>query len=149
MTAFVVRPATAAETRPLRQRILRPQQRVEELVYAHDDGVDTLHAAAFANGALVGTATVHPEAMLGGSAPGAWRLRGMATVPEMRRMGCGAALVKACIDHAAARGGVVVWCNARTSASPFYAALGFVAQGEEFELSGIGPHHVMTRRIAG
>lgn len=149
MSAFVVRPVTAAETRPLRQRILRPQQRVEDLVYPHDDGVDTLHVAAFAEGALVGTATVHPDAMPDGSAPDAWRIRGMATVPEVRRMGCGAALVKACLDHAAARGGRVVWCNARTSASGFYAALGFVAQGEEFELPEIGPHYVMTKRVAG
>lgn len=148
MSAFVVRPVTAAETRPLRQRILRPQQRAHDLVYPHDDDVDTLHAAAFADGALVGTATVHPEAMPDGSAAYAWRIRGMATVPEMRRMGCGAALVKACIDHAAARGGRVVWCNARTSASAFYAALGFVAQGDEFELPGIGPHYVMTKRLA-
>ena len=148
MSAFVVRPVTAAETRPLRQRILRPQQSVEDLVYPHDYAVDTLHAAAFADGALVGTATVHPEAMPDGSAAYAWRIRGMATVPEMRRMGCGAALVQACIDHAAARSGLVVWCNARTSASAFYAALGFVAEGHEFELPGIGPHYVMTKRLA-
>ncbi len=149
MSAFVVRPVTAAETRPLRQRILRPQQRVEELVYPHDDDVDTLHVAAFVDGALVGTATIHPDPMPDGRAPDAWRIRGMATTPEMRRKGCGVALVKACLDHASTRGGRVVWCNARTSASAFYASLGFVTQGDEFELPGIGPHYVMMKRVAG
>jgi GNAT superfamily N-acetyltransferase len=146
-TAFVLRRVAAADTRPLRQRILRPQQRAEQLVYPHDDDGGTLHVAAFVGDDLVGTATVHAEAAPDGSAANAWRLRGMATTPEMRRKGCGAALVRACLAHVAANGGDLVWCNARTSASAFYAALGFVAQGGEFELPGIGPHYVMMKRV--
>jgi len=142
--SVVVRRVTAAETRPLRQRILRPQQRVEDLVYPHDDDAMTLHAGAFDGDAMVGTATIHPEALDGEAA---WRLRGMATVPEMRRKGCGAALVRACFDHARAHGGTLVWCNARTPARAFYEALGFETRGAEFELPNIGPHYLMIVRI--
>jgi GNAT superfamily N-acetyltransferase len=144
---FVLRPVAAAETRPLRQRILRPHQRVEDLVYAHDDAAATLHVGAFVGDAMVGTATVHPEAMPGGGADpaGDWRLRGMATVPEMRRQGVGAALVRRCIEHAVARGGRRLWCNARVSAAPFYAALGLETIGAPFDLKDIGPHYLMAR----
>jgi ribosomal protein S18 acetylase RimI-like enzyme len=144
---FVVRRVTAAETRPLRQRILRPHQRVEQLVFAHDDDVETLHAAAFVGEVIVGTATIHPEPMPGDPSRRAWRLRGMATAPEVRRQGCGAALVDACMVHAVTRGGEIVWCNARATAAPFYDALGFERHGEPFELPEIGPHYLMTKRI--
>jgi len=145
--AVVLRPVPAADTRPLRQRILRPHQRVEELVYAHDDDAATLHLGAFAGDAMVGTATVHPEPMPGAGADpqGDWRLRGMATVPEMRRRGVGAALVRGCIAHVVAHGGCRLWCNARVSAAPFYAALAFSTIGLPFELKDIGPHYVMAR----
>ena len=143
---LAVRPVTAAETRPLRQRILRPHQRPEQLVYPHDDAPETLHVAAFDGDAMVGTATIHLEPHPHTHAP-AWRLRGMAVVPELRRRGCGARLVDACIAHVRAHGGTLVWCNARVSAAPFYDSLGFVREGDAFELPEIGPHFLMKREL--
>jgi GNAT superfamily N-acetyltransferase len=147
--AFVLRPVRAAETRPLRQRILRPHQRPEELVFAHDDAAATLHVGAFVAEEMVGTATVHPEAMPGpdGDPRRDWRLRGMATAPPMRRRGVGAALVEACSEHVSSNGGRRVWCNARVGAAPFYAALGFVTVGEPFDMKDIGPHYLMVRAL--
>jgi GNAT superfamily N-acetyltransferase len=158
VSAFVVRAVTATETRSLRQRVLRPAQRAEELVYPHDDDADTLHVGAFTGDAMVGTATIHRErapafAFTGRRGDGedfgssAWRLRGMATLPEMRRRGCGAALVAACVAHARARGGAIIWCNARTPARAFYEALGFAAHGDEFDLPAIGPHYLMSKTL--
>jgi GNAT superfamily N-acetyltransferase len=146
---FTLRAVTPAETRPLRQRILRPHQRVEDLVYPHDDAPATLHVGAFACETMVGTATIHPEAMPDGDGDAAhqWRLRGMATTPEMRRRGIGTALVCACVGHVVARGGYSVWCNARVTAAPFYVALGFSPIGPEFELKDIGPHYLMMRSV--
>ena len=145
---------TAAGTRPLRQRILRPHQAVETLVYPHDDDADALHAGAFVGDALVGTATIHREPPPASHFPthaldpSAWRLRGMATVPEIRRRGCGAALVAACLAHAEAQGGTLVWCHARVVATSFYAGLGFAAHGEPFDLPDLGPHYVMSKTIS-
>ena len=145
---------TAAMTRPLRQRILRPHQAIELLVYPHDDDIDTLHAGAFVGEMLVGTATVHrqppPASHFPTHAldPSAWRLRGMTTVPEVRRQGCGAALVAACFAHAEERGGTLVWCNARVTAASFYASLGFAPHGDAFELPEIGAHFVMSKIIS-
>lgn len=149
MPPFTLRAVTAAETRPLRHRVLRPHQRIEDLSFAHDDEGATLHVGAFVVETMVGTATVHPEPMPGDEpdAAGDWRLRGMATAPEMRRQGVGAALVRACFDHVASHGGRRVWCNARVSAAPFYEALGFRSKGPDFEVKDIGPHRLMAREV--
>ena len=48
-----VKRVKAAEVRPLRQAVLRPHQRPEELVYPDDDGPDTLHTAGYLDGYLV------------------------------------------------------------------------------------------------
>ncbi len=137
MTRLIaIRVVGAAATRPLRQRILRPHQRAEELVYDGDD--EGLHLAAFDGDTLVGVASFLTPAA------GVWRLRGMAVVPACRGLGVGRALLEhARVGLAAARG---IWCNARSSARGFYERMGFAVSGEEFELPGIGPHYRMEWR---
>jgi GNAT superfamily N-acetyltransferase len=139
-----VEPATAEATRPLRHAVLRPHQRPGELVYPGDDAPGTLHAIVRDGDRVVGTATISREPHPRDPAPGDWRVRGMATDPAARGAGIGAALLAACLDHARAEGGRRVWCNARTPACGFYARAGFAVEGEEFELPGIGPHHLMS-----
>ncbi len=137
----------AADTHPLRGGVLRPGQSPEELVYPGDDHPDALHAAVrddAAGGVIVGVATVAPEGHPTDPRPGDWRLRGMATAPEARGRGVGAAMLQACMDHARARGGARVWCNARVTAEGFYLGAGFVPEGARFELPGIGTHVVMA-----
>lgn len=149
-----VRAITPVQVRQLRHSVLRPFDPPEKLVYAGDEDPDTLHAGAFADdGSLVGIASVCREPMPAGSDRrgsvdgGAWRLRGMATVPAVRGQGLGRALLEACFDHIRARGGDLLWCNARVAALGFYERMDFMAQGEEFEIVPIGPHYVMTRRL--
>jgi len=139
---------SAAETLPLRQRILRPHQRVEDVAFPHDDDDDTLHLGAFVDGTLVGIATVHREPFPGTTDARAWRLRGMATEAHLRRRGCGAKLVAGCVEHAERHGASRFWCTARESAKGFYDALGFVTVGDRFDLPDIGPHYVMELPLA-
>ena len=136
--------ATAEETRALRHAVLRPHQKPEELVYASDDAPGTLHAIVREDGRVVGTATVSREPHPREPREGDWRVRGMATAPDARGAGVGAALLGACIEHARAHGGRRVWCNARTPARRFYERAGFAVEGEEFELPEIGPHVLMS-----
>ena len=84
-----LRAIAAAEARPLRHAILRPNQSLAELVYPDDDAADTLHAGAFEGDALVGVASVYREAPPGERDERAWRLRGMGTLPNARRAGGG------------------------------------------------------------
>ncbi|MGO9526610.1 MAG: GNAT family N-acetyltransferase [Verrucomicrobiia bacterium] len=143
----VIRQISAAETRPLRQAILRPHQRVEELVYPGDDSPDAAHFGAFLDEQLVGVSSVYRETPHGEANEGAWRLRGMAVVPQLHRKGIGSLLLRACVDHARRRGGMTMWFNARTPAVPFYRAHGFQVRGKEFELPDIGPHYFMWQEI--
>ena len=69
----------------------------------------------------------------------------MATDAAVRGAGFGAALLAACIEHAAASGGGELWCNARLVAVEFYRRAGFEVVSEEFDIPGIGPHRVMAR----
>lgn len=149
-----VRRIDAGETRPLRHAVLRPSETFDATVYAGDDDLATRHLGAFVDGRLVGVASLYREDRPdreGGSdsdregrGEGAhWRLRGMATAPEARGRGAGRALLDACVNHVAAKGGGLLWCNARTPAVGFYTAAGFRAVGDEFDIADIGPHVVM------
>jgi predicted GNAT family N-acyltransferase len=138
----MLRPITAAETRPLRQRVLRPHQALAELVYPGDDAPDTVHLGAFADDTLVGIAT-----LLHQHEPGEWRLRGMATAPEVRGRGQGVLLLEACLAHARAHGGTRFWCHARTPVVGFYQRHGLACEGSGFDVPGIGPHILMSRRL--
>jgi GNAT superfamily N-acetyltransferase len=148
LNAPVLRPIAAADTRPLRRRILRPNQTEDELVYPGDDAPESLHVGAFDATVLLGVASVFRQSPEGApDRPTDWRLRGMAVVPEARRRGIGKALLAACERHAQARGGTRLWFNARVDALAFYRALGYVEIGEEYELPGIGWHRFAERSL--
>jgi GNAT superfamily N-acetyltransferase len=138
---------SAAAVRPLRQAVLRPHQRAGELVWAGDEDPAALHAAAFDGEALLAVASVVPAPHPRDPRPGDWRVRGMATRPEARGRGLGAALLERCLEHARAHGGARAWCNARTPVIAFYERAGFLVEGEPFELPAIGPHVVMTKTL--
>lgn len=158
----MIRPLEAADTLALRAAVLRPGIPPEALVYPGDDHADALHVGAFALGPddaerLVGIATIYPEpppdahrgALPDDAFPygAAFRLRGMATTPEVRGAGHGRALLEACFDHVRARGARYLWCNARVVALAFYQTMGLVPVGDEFDIPGVGPHYVMWRAV--
>ena len=145
MTDVVVRPVSVQTVRPLRHRVLRgPDAPMQASVYPADERATTLHLACFADDRLVGCATLFPESK--GGQP-AWRLRGMAVEPSEQGRGYGSRLVVVGLQHARAASLELVWCNARTSALPFYAKHGFVVVGEEFITAGGIPHVVAERHL--
>lgn len=131
---------------PLRARVLRPGQPLGSVDHDYDHWPDTFHVAAFSPaGGVVACATFYPEPTPDGR--DAWRLRAMASAPEVRGQGYGARTLTFGLTEIRTRGGTVVWCNARTPAVGFYQKLGFSTIGEEFELPPIGPHYVMETRL--
>ncbi len=144
-----VRPVPAADVRPIRHKVLRPGQPATSCCYPEDDRPGARHFAALHKGSRVGAASVYHEdpaaefAVPGLNPGGGWRLRGMATVDEIRGTGAGSALLRTALTYAALAGAEVVWCNARTSVAGFYRKHGFHSLGEEFEMPGIGPHRFM------
>ncbi len=155
MTAPALRVALVdpTVTLPLRQQVLRPHQSVEDIADETPEAPDVLAVAAFVTdqrGAeeLVGTAIVLPEPLpdLPGR-PGGWRLRGMATATDYRDRGVGAQVLGRVIETVRDRGGLVLWCNARVRAQPFYERAGLTVIGEPWVDPQIGPHVRMWREL--
>jgi len=133
---------------PLRQRVLRPHETLEQLRARDDDAPDTGNYVAFANAEVVSTASVRREAPpWAPAAEHAWRLRGMATADEWRGKGVGARVLDAVIGHVRARGGGLLWCNARVPARSFYERAGFLVRGQEWVEPRIGLHIAMQRMV--
>jgi ribosomal protein S18 acetylase RimI-like enzyme len=138
--AIAVREVQIADTRPLRQAVLRPHETLEELASHEPPGAYAV--GAFDGDKMVGVGFVGRE-----GPPGSWRVRAMATVPEARGRGAGRAVLEALVEHAVANGATRIWCNARSPARALYERAGFVVASDEFELPRIGPHFVMERNI--
>ena len=137
----------AEAVRPLRGEVLRPGQGPEQLIFDADEAPETLHVAVTVAGAVVGIASLMREACPRAPAPGAWRLRGMATSTPMRGRGIGAALLARCEAHAREQCGRLLWCNARVGARAFYERAGMTVVGEPFDIPAIGEHHLMCKEI--
>jgi GNAT superfamily N-acetyltransferase len=131
----------------LRRQVLRPGQPWSSVVHDYDSWPDTFHVAAFGpRGEVAACASFHPD--VAPHRPDAdpaktWRLRAMASLPEVRGQGYGAAALRYGIAEVRRRGGTLLWCNARSGAVGFYERLGFSIVGDEFEIAPIGPHYVM------
>jgi GNAT superfamily N-acetyltransferase len=144
-----VRRVPAEVTLPLRQRVLRPHETIDQMRLPGDDDADTGHFAAFDDdGAVVGTASVRrePPPWRPDTADG-WRLRGMATEEGLRGAGIGTDVLEAVVAHVARHGGGPLWCNARLPAVDFYRRSGFRTRGEAWEDPVIGPHIAMQRSV--
>ncbi|MAO25482.1 MAG: GNAT family N-acetyltransferase [Phycisphaerae bacterium] len=142
-----IRQISAVQARPVRQRVLRPHQRAEELVYPGDDDADTFHLGAVDGDEVLAILSMYRHAQPPSepfAEPRAWRIRGMASVPEARGTGLGRRLVEEARDLVWEVSPDPIWCNARQSAFGFYEKLGFAIVGGVFEIEAIGPHAVMV-----
>ncbi|HEX6388250.1 MAG TPA: GNAT family N-acetyltransferase [Solirubrobacteraceae bacterium] len=135
-----VRVIPIEQTRPLRHAVLRPHQDIGDLGTHETEGAYAV--GAFQDDELVAVGFVAPDGR------GGWRVRGMATAPQARGRGAGAAVLQALVDHARDQGATHVWANVRTPARTLYERAGFTVVSEEFELPEIGPHVVMELRAA-
>jgi predicted GNAT family N-acyltransferase len=130
----------AAEvTHALRRAVLRPDG--GDVVWAGDEDPATFHLAArMPDGRVVGVVRFSPAACPWRRAERPWQLRGMATDATVRGAGAGRALMVAGLDAVAARGGDLLWCDARVAAVGFYERMGFTVVTEPYDKPGIGPH---------
>jgi ribosomal protein S18 acetylase RimI-like enzyme len=131
---IALRPISIAEARIIRDRVLVAGGPASRSIYPSDDDPDTLHLGAFVNGQLAAVATICYEPMPATSNAGQWRLRGMATLEEFRRLGLGKRLAEACMAYAADHRGTLLWCSARVTTLRFYRGLSFQEQGQSFQL---------------
>ena len=145
-SAVTVGEVPAEVTYALRGAVLRPGG--GEIAWAGDEDPRTFHLAARSHdGTVVGVVRFSPAPCPWRDAGAPWQLRGMATDATVRGSGAGRALVDDGMVRIAARGGDLVWCDARVTAAGFYERMGFTVVTEPFEKPGIGPHVGMFRDV--
>ena len=146
---FTVRAVVAEDTRLLRHRVLWPhKERMEDCMIDIDHRRDAIHLGAFdSEGCLVGVCSLFEMATPKLTDDCQYRLRAMATAPEVRGQGAGAVLVEEAKRLIAERCYDVLWCDARKVALGFYERLGFDRIDEWYEVPLIGPHQLMYVRF--
>jgi ribosomal protein S18 acetylase RimI-like enzyme len=128
-----VESVAAVETFLLRHEVLGRGVTPTDLARPDDDHPDTASLVVRHEGAVVGTGTVRRQPPPFPSPHDGWQIRGMAVRGELRGRGIGTAILDAILDHVRARGGAVVWCNARIAAVSLYERAGFERVGEAFD----------------
>ena len=138
---------TADDVLPIRNEVLREGRlTLDECRFENDDALDAFHLGYFVGEELACIASFHPKTYKEFKGK-AYQLRGMATLEKYRGRGCGNMLVNFAITYMRGQKVNYVWCNARKKAVKFYLSLGFEIVSPEFELHGVGPHHVMYVKI--
>ena len=134
------------EVLPLRSLMLRNGKPLEECVFDGDTAYDTFHLGYLFNGEIKSVATFMRNDFFPEDGEG-YQLRGMATHPDFGGQGFGAALINFAIDYLKEYNTDYLWCNARSSAAPFYKKIGFINESPEFDIPGIGFHYEMRLKL--
>jgi GNAT superfamily N-acetyltransferase len=136
-------------SRDLRRMVLRPDAGPNDPLPG-DEIENGVHIGAFVNiFQLASTCFIFPDPCPWRPAERpAWHLRQMATHPDFRGLGAGAAVMRTVVDYIAATGGGLLWCNAREVAVGFYRGQGWQIEGDRHQ-SGEPPipHFYMWRYV--
>ncbi len=138
---------SAGDTRSIRHQILRANLPVEQCVYPGDESDQTFHLGAFIDGKLVSVASFYFEKHPDLEEPYQYRLRGMATLPDYQNQGLSSELLTMAFPIIKQNFCQLLWCNAREGALGFYRKVGFEESGNRFQIEGIGPHFLMSKKI--
>jgi len=118
---------------PVRYAVFVEEQKVPAEIELDEFDASSLHALAFGpDESVLGTGRLLPDGHIGR----------MAVLRQARGTGVGAALLRALMQAARARGDREVMLSAQTHAIPFYERFGFAVEGEEYDDAGI-PHQAM------
>ncbi|WP_354258594.1 GNAT family N-acetyltransferase [Bradyrhizobium sp. F1.13.3] len=120
-------------------------------VPAYPDAKALFHVGAYCGSVLasVGTFTLEDMDLDQGSPSSgrSWRIRGMATAQEFRRLGFASAVLDHGLREIRRRGGLLIWCNGRTTAGSFYRHHGFEQIGDQRHVRGLPSHYRFKRAI--
>ncbi|WP_312651396.1 GNAT family N-acetyltransferase [Proteiniclasticum sp.] len=144
---FEVKEIPPEMTYPIRHKVLRPHQDLNECVYDTDFMDGTFHAGVFHDEELICIASFNPENHPSFSSGRQYHLRAMATLPSFRNMGVGRTLISYAEERLKSDGTEIIWCNGRTEVKGYYEKSGFKSYGEVFDYPGLGPHIVMYKEL--
>lgn len=136
---------SAEETKPLRHKVLWPHIELEkDCVIDIDQREDAIHLGCKdAQGNIIGVCSLFEMTTPKLDFPKQYRLRAMATDPEVRGAGAGRRIVQHALELIESKGYDVLWCDAREVALGFYERMGFDRIDEWYQVRNIGPHQLM------
>ncbi|TQL69721.1 putative GNAT family N-acyltransferase [Nocardioides albertanoniae] len=149
-TAFTVARAPASETYALRAEVLHGGAAPVVAKVAGDDHPDVAtFAARDTDGVVIGCVGLFPELCPDrpGHAGFGWRLRRLATAESWRGRGVGTAVLTAAIQHAAAQGPGLVWCNATPAGVALIVRAGFWQVGMPWTDPEFGSNVRLLREV--
>lgn len=135
------------EIRKLRHKVLRQGKPFSSTKYKKDEMQETFHLGFFEKKKIVSCATFYPEEQIDIKSYKAYRLRGMATEEKYRKKGIGKEIMLTAFKMIKEKKGDLLWCNARLVAIEFYKKVGLKTIGNQFNISDIGPHYVMYKKL--
>ena len=144
---MLIKKVSAEKIRKLRHKTLRQGKPFSTTSYNRDNEKETFHFACFVKKETVSCATFYPEKLEKIKSRKAFRLRGMATDEKHRKKGLGKKIIEESFKEIKKKEGDLLWCNARLVAVEFYKKMGLKTIGEKFDISDIGPHYVMYKKI--
>lgn len=142
-----IRKIDVEATYQLRHEILRPHQAMAQCHYPGDMDLMTAHFGAFDLDEIVGIVSIYQVQNSQLDISNSWQLRAMATKEKVRGQGFGFKLLNAAESYALDLGGKCVWANARLNAVAFYEKSGYSVQGDEFDISNIGWHYLVYKKL--
>jgi len=140
-----IKEISAEETFPIRLEVLRKNIPIPyEFNGDFDD--ETFHLGVFKNDKLIAVSS-YMKASNKNFEGNQYQLRGMATLKEYQGFGAGKLMLEKAVQILKEKNTHVLWCNARIAAVDFYKKQGFQTFGEKFEISYVGEHYVMLKKI--
>ena len=144
---MLIKEVKASKIRRVRHRNLRQGKPFSTTAYKKDNEKKTFHLACIHNNITISCATFYPENNKFFPNEKSYRLRGMATDTEYRKRGIGKEILLQAFEEIKKKKGTLLWCNARLIAVEFYKKLGLQTIGKEFDISDIGPHYLMYKKM--
>ena len=142
-----IRRIAPKECYPIRHKVLWQHKNIDDCGIAIDDQEDAFHLGAYLNDKLVCIGSFVKQIHAEFSAPRQYRLRAMATLPEAQNMGLAKILLEKSFNELKLHDIDLLWCDARIVAKGFYSKLGFVTNGDSYEIPIIGTHYLMYKKI--
>ena len=121
----------------LRQQVLYPNSKLYEMEMEEDN--HGYHFGAFKDNELVGVVSLFQNGT-------DFQFRKFAVDASVQGTGIGKVLLQYIMNFAIAEGTAKIWCNARSTATGFYARYGFKQTGKKFERGGFD-YEIMEKQV--
>lgn len=136
----------ASEILDIRLAVLRKGMRIEDCHFEGDNDSSTYHLIAKEGTENIGCCSLMKKDWSEYENL-SYQLRGMAVLEPHQGRGIGAELLRAAESVVRDKNAELIWFNARIGAMNFYQKFGYEIVSDEFEISGVGPHVKMLKRL--